>query len=252
MNSALYEGRVRHRRFSPVPHHFSYRIHMLYLDLEELPGLLKDCPFFSTRRFAPVWFRRADHPGDPSEPLEETVRSLVAAELGRRPEGRVCLLTNPRYWGYGFNPVSFFYCHAADGTLDAVVAEVRNTPWLERHCYVMDARGRSSGTLSFSLKKEFHVSPFMPMDLDYRWSFTRPGPAAAIHMENYRDGELFFDATVALRRTELTSGALAGALARHPFMTGKVIFAIHWQALRLWLKRVPVHTHPKKLAAGAA
>ena len=252
MNSALYAGQVRHRRFNPVPHEFSYRVSYLLLDLAEIPGLLADCPFFSARRPAPVRFSRADHLGDPTEPLDESVRREAAATLGRRPEGRIELLTMPRYWGYGFNPVSFFYCYDRAGALDAVVAEVSNTPWLERHCYVMDARGRSAGSLSFALKKEFHVSPFFPMEMDYRWVFSRPGPGLAVHMENFKDGAQVFDVTMGLRRRPLTGLTLARSLAEHPFMTGKVVGAIYWQALLLKLKGAPFFTHPKKLAAGAA
>ena len=251
MNSALYSGRVRHRRFLPIPHSFSYGVDYLLLDLAELPGLLDDCPFFSVRRPAPVRFAREDHLGDPAEPLDEAVRREAAAALGRRPDGRVELLTMPRYWGYGFNPVSFFYLYDRSGGLDAVVAEVANTPWLERHIYTMDARGRGRGALSFSLKKEFHVSPFLPMDMDYRWTFSRPGPSLAVHMENRRAGAIQFDATMGLRRQTLTASALARSLARHPFMTGKVVAAIYWQALRLRLKGAPFFTHPDKIAPGA-
>ncbi|MBI3296520.1 MAG: DUF1365 domain-containing protein [Elusimicrobia bacterium] len=252
MNSALYAGRVRHRRLTPAPHAFSYSVYYLLLDLEELPRLLEDCPFFSTRRPAPVRFRRADHLGDPAEPLEESVRSLVQERLGRRPEGRIELLTQPRTWGVGFNPVSFFYCYDSVGTLDAVVAEVSNTPWLERHCYVMDARGRSAGSLSFEFKKEFHVSPFIPMEIDYRWSFSRPGAALGIHMENRQDGVLSFEATMGLRRRPLDSRTLAAALAEFPFMTAKIVTAIYWQALLLKLKGAPFFTHPAKRATEAA
>lgn len=252
MNSSLYTGKVRHRRFTPVPHEFSYTVSYLLLDLAELPGLLQHTYLFSSRGPAPVRFCRADHLGDPKEPLDESVRREAAATLGRRPEGRIELLTMPRYWGYGFNPVSFFYCYDAAGTLDAVVAEVSNTPWLERHCYVMDARGRAAGSLSFSLKKEFHVSPFFPMQMDYRWVFSRPGPGLAVHMENFKDGAQVFDVTMGLRREPLTGASLARSLLRHPFMTGKVVGAIYWQALLLKLKGAPFFTHPDKLAAEGA
>lgn len=239
--SCLYRGVVRHRRFAPVAHRFGYRLFLVYLDLAELDTVFAGRWLWSTRRAAPARFRRADHLGDPALPLAECVKDLVAQRLGARPAGPVRLLTNLRYWGYGFNPVSFFYCFGADGkTLEAVVAEVNNTPWRERHPYVLP------GTpLRHRFGKEFHVSPFLPMDLDYEWRFTVPGESLAVHMGVSRGECRVFDATMALQREPITTSTLAGSLLRHPFMTAKVIAAIHWQALRLWLKKVPFHPHPR-------
>jgi hypothetical protein len=155
--------------------------------------------------------------------------------------------------GYGFNPVSFYYCFdAADRELEAVVAEINNTPWGERHCYVLPA-GRNEGTpskLRFRFGKDFHVSPFLPMDMSYDWRFSLPDGRLLVHMENWRDEALQFDATMTLDREPLAGAALAGALFRYPLMPLKVTAAIYWQAFRLWLKRVPVHTHPDKTGAG--
>lgn len=187
--------------------------------------------------------------GDPEHPLDEAVRDLVWQHTGRRPEGPVRLLTHLRYLGYCFNPVSFYYCYHQDGeALSAIVAEVNNTPWGERHCYVLDTLDQPGGTQPWrhSPEKMMHVSPFMPMDIDYEWRFSAPGELLSVHIENHRQGEKLFDATLRLRRCEITGASLARVLIQYPLMTFRVIFSIHWQALRLWLKRVPVFDHPGK------
>lgn len=254
MNSALYSGWIRHRRSAPVRNDFRYNAFLVYLDLGELDQVFRGRWLWSTKRWAPAWFRREDHVGDPSRPLDECVRELVERKTGRRPEGPVRLLTNLRYWGYCMNPVSFYYCYASGGSeLEAIVAEVHNTPWGERHCYVLDCRAvaKQAATWDFEFPKAFHVSPFMPMEVDYAWRFAAPGDSLAVHMENLRGGELMFDATMVLERRPVTTASLAAALARFPFMTGTVIAAIYWQALRLWLKRCPYFPHPGALRSGA-
>jgi DUF1365 family protein len=269
MESALYLGRVRHRRFAPVPHEFAYGVMLVYLDLAELGEVFAGHPLWSARGFAPAWFRRKDHLGDPRVPLDTAVRDLVEERTGRRPGGPVRLLTNLRYWGYVMNPVSFHYCWNEEGTaVEAIVADVSNTPWNERHRYVLEAGGLAprDGAREWDFAKEFHVSPFHGMEQDYRWRFTAPAETLAVHMENFEragmgaaggiveagpagdpagdDATPVFDATLTLRRREVTGASLTGALARHPFETGKTVAAIYWQALKLWGKRVPVHPHP--------
>ena len=248
MHSAIFKGRVRHRRMQPVTHAFSYRLFMMYLDLDELDTVFDGRWFWSTRRSAPARFRREDHLGDPDRALDACVRDLVAEHTGERPAGPVRLLTHLQYFGYCFNPVSFYYCFdAADARVETIVAEVNNTPWGERHCYVLrDEADRPGGHQRFAPVKQMHVSPFMPMDVDYDWRFRAPDERLTVHMENHRRGEKTFDATLDLRRQEIGAGSLAAALAGHPLMTGKVIAAIHWQALKLWLKGSPVYDHPDK------
>ena len=247
MESCLYEGWVRHRRFSPSPHAFRYRLCLLWLDLAELDRVFAGRWLWSAGGFNLAWFRRADYLGDPAVPLDEAVRAEVQRQSGWRPAGPIRLLTHPRYLGYGFNPVSLYYCYAPDGgTLEAVVAEVTNTPWGERHVYVLPQslnQGRPDRP-RFRIAKSLHVSPFLPMDIVYDWRLTRPGQSLLVHMDDLKDGRKVVDATLNLRRRPLTGANLARALVRFPFMTGQVILGIYWQALRLWLKGTPVCDHP--------
>lgn len=255
MNSAIYEGTVRHRRFAPVGHAFDYSLFMLYLDLGELDEAFAGRWLWSASRPAPARFRREDHYGEPGAPLDESIRALVAERLGRRPEGPIGLLTHLAYFGHCFNPVSFYYCWDRAGrAVEAVVAEVANTPWRERHMYVLDCRERrpAGPVMSFRLKKEFHVSPFMDMDQEYGWTFREPGARLSVHMETFERGAKLFDATMTLERRELTGRALARCLAGWPLMTLKVLGAIHWEALKLWAKDAPVFAHPRRRGREAA
>lgn len=231
----------------PRRHEFTYALFLMYIDLDELPKLFAGRWFWSNERTNVATFRRSDYYGDPSRPLADCVRSLVEARLGRRPAGPIRLLTHLRYFGACFNPVSFYFCFAPDGvTTEAIVAEVSNTPWGERHCYVLDARagGDSNGKHSFHLRKSFHVSPFMPMDVDYAWRFVLSGKRLVIHMDNLRSGAKFFDATMTLERREIGTRTLSATLLRHPLMSLKVVAAIYFEAARLAIKRVPFFAHP--------
>lgn len=247
--SAIYEGWVRHRRRAPHPHAFRYRMFMLYLDLAELDGVFRDRWLWSRERRNLAEFRRSDFLGPPEMPLDEAVRARVREATGRAPAGPIRLLAHLRYFGHCFNPVAFYYCYAADGvTLDTVVAEITNTPWKERHAYVLpvgDAEPRGIAR-EWRFAKAFHVSPFMPMARDYRWRFTAPGESLRVHMDVLKDGEPEFDATLVLERRPLDGRGLAAVLLRHPAMTVRVVAAIHWQAFLIWLARNPVYDHPNK------
>ena len=252
MHSRLYVGQVKHRRYQPRQHAFQYALFMLYLDLDELPALFARRWFWSVTRPALARFRRDEHLGDKSIDLATAVRQLVRDEAGITLSGPIRLLTNLRYFGFGFNPVSFYYCFDESGDrLEVIVAEVNNTPWGEQYCYILPESHNRGNAKSkrFLHDKRFHVSPFMDMGIDYDWRFTQPGEKLVVHMKNYRHSEILFDATLALQQRPVDGMHLAGVLIRYPFMTAKIVAAIYYQALRLWLKRVPLFPHPDKQEA---
>jgi len=244
VNSALYSGWVSHRRFSPRGHAFTYRIGMLYLDLDEQDSVLKLSPFAGASRLSPFSFRQGDYLREYTArgvPLIGAVREIVRNALGRAPLGRICLLTQARSWGLSFNPVSFFYCFEQDGSLAAIVCEVTNTPWRERYHYVLPAS--AEGHQHFAVAKAFHVSPFLPRDLEYRMSFSQPGDRLGVHMADWQGERKVFDATLNLQRQPLSRPALHRHLLSFPWMTAKTCVAIYWQALRLFVKRMPIFSH---------
>ncbi len=242
--SAIYVGRVRHRRMIPKQNNFAYRVFMMYLDLEEVDAVLKLSRWWSKAKFALARFKRDDFHGDASLSIDQAVRNTVEERTGIIPQGPIRMLVNLRYFGYNMNPLSTYYCFAEDGlTLTHIVAEVHNTPWGQRHAYVLSVDS-DERTFKAHFEKCFHVSPFNPVNMQYYWRSTTPAEKLAIHIENWQDQQKVMDATISLERQKVSAQSLNKIIVQFPFMTVKVIGAIYWQALRLWLKRVPYFSNP--------
>jgi DUF1365 family protein len=248
MTTALYEGTVSHRRFGAGARAFEPNLFLAYVDVDALPGSLDAIPAWSARRVAPVRFRRRDFFDGSEQPLGDAVRDLVEQRLGRRPEGSISLLAHLRTFGWLFNPLSVYYCWSPRGVgLDAIVLEVSNTPWGERIWYVFDARDRTTA----STPKAMHVSPYLPMDVDYRVTWTAPGADLMMRIEVERAGAVMFEAELALRRKPLDRHTAVKVLLRHPFLPMRVSLGIYCQAARLLLQRTRVYRHPALLHRGS-
>lgn len=251
---AIYEGQVRHRRHAPHARQFSYRLFMPLLDVERIDEVLARHPAWSRSRLAPAQFRRSDYHGPGQLPLAAAVRNTVDRELGRRPQGPIRMLAHLRYFGHCFNPVSFYFCYDQSGVeLEAILAEITNTPWNERHAYVLDCSAASvrGSAREWSFDKVFHVSPFLPMQRRYRWRFQEPGDALRIHMEVLDGERIDFDVTLALQRRDADRAGLGRCLLRYPLMTVRVVAAIYWQALLTWCRRNPFYPHPNSRGPSA-
>jgi DUF1365 family protein len=240
--SCIYEGTIRHRRREPR-RSFEHRIALFYLDLDELPGLLGGR--LLVRRPGALRFRRRDYLGDHAAPLERAVRDVVETRTGQRPNGPIRVLTQVRSFGHCFNPISFYYCFDGGGRVQAVVAEVTNTPWGERHAYVLPGDGEDA-----DFDKALHVSPFMGMEHRYTARAGTPGERLAVHIEcRRRSGPPVFDATLSLRRRELTRRSVARLTARYPLANLRVLALIYAHAVRLKLAGAPVYLHPRESAS---
>jgi DUF1365 family protein len=242
--SAIYEGTICHRRFAVRPHELHHRLALLYLDLQELDNLL-DGRLLAARPGL-VRFRRDDYLGDPAIPLADAVRRVVQSQTDEVPTGPIRLLTQVRTFGHCFNPVSFYYCFTPQEQLEAVVADVTNTPWKEHHAYVL-TRGEDDRVLAGDFTKALHVSPFMGMEQRYTMRLSAPGSTLAVHVASHEHGRVAFDATLSLRRQPLTGPHLTRVTMRYPATTLRTLGLIYAHALALKLKGIPVHTHPRGL-----
>jgi DUF1365 family protein len=244
----MYEGILHHRRTGPPRHEFTYPLAMPYLDLAELDAVFSQHPLFALERPSAVSFRRADYLGDPDVPLDAAVRDLVLARTGRRLRGPIRMLSHVRTWGWLFNPLTIYFCMDEGGSeVEVLVLEVTNTPWHERHAYVIEG---GEGTHIF--RKELHVSPFLGMEQEYHLRVSGPGERIVVRLAALEQGAVVFDATLWLRRRDATRAAMGRLLWRYPLLTMRVSIGIYWQALRLWSKRAPIHAHARRAPAAKA
>jgi DUF1365 family protein len=249
MHSCIYEGIVTHRRREPVEHRFQYRLFMVYLDLDEIPTFVGRRGLLAGNKYASRSFLRSDHLKDPSQPLADEVRDVILRQTGQASDGPIRLLTQLRYFGYYMSPLNLFYVFdASDRRVETIVAEVNNTPWKERHCYVLWTGNREGETdeLQFEHAKDFHVSPFMGMDMQYVWRLTEPNSTLRVQLANRRQSQQVFDAGMTLERRELNRQNLRRLTLRYPLMTAQISAGIYFQALKLSWKKCPFYTHPKK------
>ncbi len=245
MHSCLYRGYVSHRRGEPE-HQFRYSTSWAYFDLSEVEDLAQDCFLLSRRRFAPLSFRREDHFGDADVTLEECVRDRLRRETNLELTGPIRLLTQFRHFGLFFSPINVFYCFDADQKLQAMIAEVTNTPWNEKHTYVLWEGNRVHGSHTrYSHPKDFHVSPFMGMEAEYRWKISEPTDVLNLSIGSIQDGKRKFHADLTMRRVPLNDRQLLRNVFRYPVATLQILGAIYAQAFRLWMKKCQFYQHPR-------
>lgn len=249
-DSHLLKGWVRHRRYTPKPHRFRYPVFMSWIDLDQLSSVVKTSPWWSCERFNLVSFYRRDFLAPIKDDLKTAVRKKIQQQTGTEFFGKVCLLTNLRYLGFSFNPVSFYFCYPEEAKYPRfIIAEINNTPWDERFCYVLDTQScpGKKGKWTFKFAKAFHVSPFMPMNLLYQWHFCLQQENVTIHMRLKQEDKACFDATLQLKSVAMDRKNMWRVPIHYPFITLTTLGRIYWQALRLWLKRIPVFDHPAGL-----
>lgn len=283
MNSCIYEGKVRHRRNAPAHHEFDFRMFMMMLDLDELKTVFAKRWLWSTQRTAFARLRQNDRLTSHSHLTELRDRAIaVLNDSGiSQPIGSIRLLTQLRYFGFEMNPVCFYYCYAkpepdTEGQpqpIVAIIAEVNNTPWGEQHNYIIQATqdrsaantGSQSNVRSSPIAKTFHVSPFLAMEMNYHMAFSIPGEKLGVKIENRITGsssnqgdlggenstghQQILDVVMLLQRRPLTGTNLNWMLVKYPLISFKTFVGIYWQALRLYLKKVPFYSHPKTSAS---
>lgn len=258
LNSCIYRGTIRHRRRSPVTNAFKFPAYMMYVDLDELEILFAKRMLWSATRPALARFRRDDHLK--GQPDDVPLRDAVIRELRQRDIhaeiGPIRLLTQFRHFGFEMNPVSFFYCFSQDSSrVEAIIAEVNNTPWGEQHVYVIAAQNSNqeqTRVVADRVRKSFHVSPFMPLDMEYRMLFTIPNRQLGVKMQNFQQAERTFDVSMLMRRVPITAWSLNWILIRYPLMTVQIFAGIYWQAMKLYFKGAPYHRHAKPTETGEA
>ncbi|MCW8408032.1 DUF1365 domain-containing protein [Legionella sp. PATHC035] len=244
MNHLIYTGHVRHRRFFPKKHQFSYKLFMFCFDLAQINNTFKGIKQVSIEKFNWFSFKRKNYLNESTIPLDEYARQLVMNRCGTYPKGKIYLLTQLSCLGYCFNPISiYFIFDEVNQNLDYLILEVTNTPWGERHNYVLQYSAQPKNEIySYQFQKELHVSPFMSMNYSYHLNLKLNKEKIVVHMENHIEGKKDFDATLILKAQDNCS--IKKVFWHYPLITYKVSAAIYWQALKLWIKGVPFHAHP--------
>ncbi len=237
LSSAIYRGQVYHERFVPTQHKFSYQIAQFWLELDAVDQVAQGVKGFSADKFNWIRFKRSDFLKNPDIPLQQEALQTMSGLAGKPLEGKVYLLSPLRIMGLYFSPVNFYYLYNEEGYFSHLLAEVSNTPWNERHCYLVDIKQQ------IPTEKVFHVSPFNPIDMEYHWHIKQPGDKLALKLDCHKQNK-HFAAAIALERQALTSENLNKTLWSLPNMTIKTVWGIYWQAMKLFLKRTPFYGHP--------
>ncbi|WP_347251268.1 DUF1365 domain-containing protein [Legionella sp.] len=244
MDHLIYKGHVRHRRFFPKRHLFFYKLFMFCFDLASIDTTFKGIRQVSIEKFNWFSFKRKNYLNKSIVPLDEYARQLVMEKYKTYPKGKIYLLTQLSCLGYCFNPISiYFIFDELNQSLNYLILEVTNTPWGERHNYVLKQSAKSkTDVYSYHFQKKLHVSPFMSMNYTYQLNLKINKQKIVVHIENYAEGKKDFDATLVLKGENTSS--IKKLFWQHPLITYKVTSAIFWQALKLWIKNVPFHPHP--------
>ncbi len=242
--NAIYKGTITHHRHHPRKHQFSYRINFLYIDLDDIKAAFAKNFFWSFNRPNLASLMRTDFFGPKNQSIKKAIQQLLTEKLKFKHKGKVYLLTSIRYFGYCFNPVSFYYCMDNNSKLVAIVSHITNTPWNEKFAYVHDCRDIPSASKCFEFDKAFHVSPFMPMDMKYKWTFTPPRDFLYISMDNIRHEKIQFNAELRLTKLAWTPSSLNKILFLNLPMSVKSIILIYWNAAILAIKRIKYYPHP--------
>ncbi|MEQ3696307.1 MAG: DUF1365 domain-containing protein [Pseudomonadales bacterium] len=250
MHSAIYRGVVVHTRHAPRFHSFNYHTHMLYLDLDELEQLSRSIALFSVNRFNLIGFHRKDYLQSHHDDLKaDVIETILQDELGQELVAKksivsVRLLTQPRYFGLSFNPLSLFYCYDDAEELVCIVGEVHNTPWNQRHRYIIPCLPGKEW--QYQHAKDFHVSPFNPMNLNYHWTLSLVDEHLKVVIDarvQQQEEDRHFVAAMRLSRTSVNR--MPSLLIRYPLSAVTTVIRIYGQALKLWLKKVPFYSHPE-------